>query len=252
MDEVTSGSMSYGRIADCYERVRGGDTRALDLAAGVRPWVPDGVVCDVGAGTGVVTDRLRRPGVDLIGCDLSPEMLAQAVGRLPGRLHVADATALALRNRSVDAVLYVWVLHHVGDLAAAFVEARRVLRRGGRVISVSGISLPANDDMGPIFERLNSRLRPARLEQSRAVTRVGSNIGLLVVHEGVIRTTSTMSPNALADSVSQRLFASLWDLSPEDWEGVVEPVVADLRSLPDPEKPRDRVFDHPLVVFTEP
>ena len=106
-------------------------------------------------GTGVVTEHLRRPGIDLLACDLSPEMLAQAADRFPGRVHLADATALALRDGSVDALTYVWVLHHVGDLRAALAEARRVLKPGGRVISVSGMSVPADDDMSPIFERLN-------------------------------------------------------------------------------------------------
>ena len=249
---MTGGSTSYGRIADCYEQVRGGDARAEALAAGLRPWVPDGLVCDVGAGTGVVTERLRRPGVHLVGCDISPEMLARAAERFPGRVHVGDATNLAIRNDTLDAVIYVWVLHHVGDLGEALAEARRVLRPGGLVISISGISLPSNDDMGPIFERLNNHLRPERLSQSQAVAAVGSDVGLQVIHEGASRTTTTTSPNALADSIRQRLFAPLWDLPTESWNRVVEPVIADLRSLPDPNRARHRVFDHPLVVLAKP
>src|SRR2546423_6528813 len=99
--------------------MRGGDLRARELAAGIRPWVPDGLVCDVGAGTGIVAAGLRRPGVEFVACDLSIEMLTQASARLAGRVHVADATALALREGAVDGVMYVWVLHHVGDIAAA-------------------------------------------------------------------------------------------------------------------------------------
>lgn len=249
---VGSGSTSYGRIADCYEQVRGGHTRAQELAAGLRQWVPDGLVCDVGAGTGVVTDQLRRPGIELVGCDISPEMIAKAAARFPGRVQVGDATKLPIRNDALDAVIYVWVLHHVAHLHGALAEARRVLRPNGRVISVSGISLPAGDDMGPIFERLNHQLRPDRLAQSSAVAVVGSDVGLVIVHEGLLRTTSTTSPNALADSISQRLFAPLWDLPNDIWDGIVEPVIADLRSLPHPGTPRRRAFDHPLVVLANP
>ena len=252
MTVMASGSTSYGRIADRYERVRGGDTRAEELADGLRPWIPDGLVCDVGAGTGVVTDRLRRPGVEFVGCDISPEMIARAADRFPGRVHVGDATKLPIRNDSLDAVIYVWVLHHVAHLVGALAEARRVLRPNGRVISVSGISLPANDDMGPIFERLNDQLRPDRLAQSSAVATAGCDVGLVIVHEGVVRTTATTSPNALADSITQRLFAPLWDLPNDVWEGTVEPVIAALRSLPEPGRPRRRVFDHPLVVLANP
>lgn len=244
-------STSYGRIADCYEQIRGGDTRAEQLAEGLRPWIPDGLVCDVGAGTGIVTDRLRRPGVDLICCDISPEMLSKASERFPGRVSAGDAKKLPIRNETLDAVIYVWVLHHVGDLAGALVEAKRVLHWNGRVLAVSGISLPAEDEMGPIFEGLNDQLRPERITQSQAVATLGSEAGLHIVHESLIRTTSTMSPNALAESISQRLFAPLWDLPRDVWDTVVEPVIAALRSLPDPARPRHRAFDHPLVVFTE-
>lgn len=252
MAVVASGSTSYGRIADCYERVRGGDTRAEELAEGLRPWIPDGLVCDVGTGTGVVTGRLRRPGVELVGCDISPEMIAKAAQRFPGRVNVGDATRLPIRNDILDAVIYVWVLHHVAHLAGTLAEARRVLRPNGGVISVSGISLPANDDMGPIFERLNDQLRPDRVAQSSAVATAGCEVGLVIVHEGVVRTTATTSPNALADSIAQRLFAPLWDLPKGVWDGIVEPVIAELRSLPEPGTPRHRAFDHPLVVLANP
>jgi SAM-dependent methyltransferase len=247
---MRDGSISYSRIADRYERSRGGDVRAAQLAAAVGPWVPDGLVCDVGAGTGVVTDRLRRPGADLLACDLSPEMLTQAAARLPGRVHLADATALALRDGSVDGLTYVWVLHHVGDLTAALTEARRVLRPGGTAVSVSGMSLPAEDDMSPIFERLNDELRPERRDQAMAVAPVGAGVGLTVVHEGWATTTASVSPDGLADAIADGMFSFVWDLPAATWTAVVEPAMAELRALPDPAEPRQRVFRHPLVVLT--
>ena len=249
-DRMKDGSVSYSRIAERYERSRGGDARAVELAAAVRPWVPDGLVCDVGAGTGVVTEHLRRPGIDLLACDLSPEMLTRAAARFPGRVHLADATGLALRDGSVDALTYVWVLHHVGDLAAALIEARRVLKPGGRAVSVSGMSVPADDDMSPIFERLNDALRPERREQAMAVAPVGAEVGLTVVHEGWATTTASVSPNGLADSIDDRMFSHLWDLPAATWSALVEPATAELRALPDPDRPRQRVFRHPLVVLT--
>ena len=244
-----SGSVSYSRIADRYEQVRGGDARAVALAGALGPWLPDGVVCDVGAGTGVVTRHLERPSLDAVACDLSVEMLAQASGRLPGRTHVADATALALRKGSVDAVVFVWVLHHVGDLHAVLGNARRVLRPGGRIASISGLSDPVDDDMAPIFEHLNDELRPERFQQALAVTTVGRHVGFDVLHEGVAATTASVSPNELATSIEDRLFSHLWDLPEAQWQQVVQPAIDELRSLPRPDEPRTRRFHHPLVVL---
>jgi SAM-dependent methyltransferase len=248
----TSRSISYSRIADRYEQLRGGSARAAALAAAMQPWVTDGVVCDVGAGTGVVTEHLRRRRLEVLACDLSFEMLTQASTRFPRRLHVADATALALRNESVDALTYVWVLHLVGDLATALGEARRVLRPGGRVISISGMSLPTDDDMSPSFERLNDRLRPERRDRAMAVVPVGVDVGLAVGHEGFASTTASMSPDELAESIAQRHFSHLWDLPETDWTAFVEPAIDELRALPNPTTARRRTFQHPLVVLEKP
>jgi SAM-dependent methyltransferase len=246
---VQQGSISYARIADRYERVRGGAERAELLADALRAWLPDGRVGDVGAGTGVVTERLARPGVELVACDLSVEMLDQASARLPGRVLVADAGALALRAGAMDALTYVWVLHHVADLRASLEEARRVLRPGGRVLSISGLALPVGDDMAPAFEALSEVLRPGRRAQAMAVSSVGEQVGFELVHDGLVATTADVSPDGLADSMNERLFSHLWDLSDEQWRTHVEPAIAELRALPDPDQPRRRVLHHPLVVL---
>jgi 2-polyprenyl-3-methyl-5-hydroxy-6-metoxy-1,4-benzoquinol methylase len=246
---VQQGSISYARVADRYERVRGGAERAGQLAEAFAPWLPDGRVGDVGAGTGIVTERLARPGVELVACDLSVEMLIQASERLAGRVHVADAEALALRDAAMDALTYVWVLHHVADLRVCLEEAWRVLRPGGRVLSISGLSLPVGDDMAPIFEGLSDTLRPGRREQAMAVSSVGGDVGFELVHDGFATTAAEVSPNALADKMVERLFTHLWDLSDEHWRTHVEPAIAELRDLPDPDQPRRRVFHHPLVVL---
>lgn len=247
--DVRQGSVSYAPIADRYERVRGGIERARQLADALGPWLPDGIVCDVGAGTGIVTERFARPGREVVACDVSAEMLVHAWSRLPGRVHVGDAGALALRDAAVDALVYVWVLHHVADLRACLEEAWRVLRPGGRAVSISGLSLPAGDDMAPIFEGLSDRLRPKRREQAMAVGSVGRQLGFELVHEGLATTAADVSPNGLADAIADKLFSHLWDLSDEQWRTHVDPAIAELRALPEPARTRKRVFDHPLVVL---
>ena len=178
-------------------------------------------------------------------------MLPQASERLPGRVHVADAGALALRDAAMDALTYVWVLHHVAELRACLEEAWRVLRPGGRVLSISGLSLPVGDDMAPIFEALSDTLRPGRREQAMAVSSVGGDVGFELVHEGFATTAADVSPNGLAATMVERLFSHLWDLSDEQWRTHVEPAIAELRALPDPDRPRRRVFHHALVVLVK-
>lgn len=247
---MKAGSVSYSPIADRYEAVRGGDDRAVELASAIVPWLPEsGLLCDVGAGTAVVTCRLATERRRVVGCDISIDMLRQGRDRLSGLATLADAAALPFPDASFDAVTFVWVLHHVGDLTSALTEAARVLRPEGVVVAVSGLSVPAPDDMSPLVESLNDELRPDRKAQALAVTPTAVELGFDLVHEGLARTHAMMSPRHLATSIDERLFSHLWDLDDAAWGRHVAPVIDGLLALPDPDRERHRVFDHPMVVL---
>ena len=98
--------------------------------------------------------------------------------------------------------------------------------------------------MAPIFEGLSETLRPGRREQAMAVSSVGGDVGFELVHEGFATTAGDVSPNALADKMVERLFAHLWDLSDEQWRTHVEPTIAELRDLPDPDCRPPAAWDH--------
>jgi len=244
-------SVSYDRIAARYEDARGGLDRARPLASAVLRWLDQAsVVCDVGAGTGVVSGLLAEAGLTVFAFDLSPAMLRQARPRLPGRVAVADATALPVADASVDAVVYVWVLHHVGDLAAAMREARRVLRPGGRAICVSGLALPRpDDDMDVVMRRLDHVLRRTSEDHLPRLARAAAAAGLEPEAEDLAEYTLGSSPNELADAIEQQLFAYLWDLDDATWDRVVAPQVESLRRLPRPDEPRQREARHPVRVL---
>ena len=95
---------------------------------------------DVGAGTGTFAIALAAAaaGVETIGIDGDPEILALARAK-PGadrvRWKEGLAQSLPLPDESADRVVISLVLHHLEPLVkrAALKEARRVLRPGGRV-----------------------------------------------------------------------------------------------------------------------
>jgi ubiquinone/menaquinone biosynthesis C-methylase UbiE len=247
-------SVSYDRIAARYERARGGLGRARPLAEAVLRWVPAAsVVGDVGAGTGVVSGLLAEAGLRVFGFDIAAGMLSQAKSRLPGRVAVADATALPVAGASVDVLVYTWVLHHVSDLTTAMREARRVLRPGGRAVCVSGMALARpDDDMDVVMHRLDGVLRRTSADHLPLLARAATAAGLEVEAADVAAYPLDSSPNGLADAIEERLFAYLWDLDDATWATVVQPQVDALRGLPEPDRPRRRESQHPVRVLRAP
>ena len=89
-----------------------------------------------GVGTGLDLPHMPA-GVKAVGIDLSPEMLRKAQDKANGgdvSLLEMNAQALEFPDGSFDAVILSLILSVVPDGAAAFREAWRVLRPGGRAV----------------------------------------------------------------------------------------------------------------------
>lgn len=101
--------------------------RALDRTDGVSS------ILDLPCGTGRFTGHLADVGYEVVGSDISLDMMQVArttIGRLPG-LHgylQADAERLPMREDSVDCVMSIRFLFHVDSATRV-----RMLREFGRV-----------------------------------------------------------------------------------------------------------------------
>lgn len=97
---------------------------------------------DLGTGTGRVLELFSKTAKKLLGVDSSREMLAIARSHLEknGRPHtefrLADIYALPLPDRSADLVTIHQVLHFLDEPQKALLEARRILKPGGRLLVV--------------------------------------------------------------------------------------------------------------------
>src|SRR5580658_5525192 len=93
-------------------------------------------VVDIGCGEGHLTRALAALGARVTGCDpfvSETSWTAHSDGSC--RLVKASADALPMPDGSADLGLFVFSLHHVpaAKLDPALAEARRVLRRSGRL-----------------------------------------------------------------------------------------------------------------------
>jgi arsenite methyltransferase len=98
-------------------------------------------ICEIGFGPGRTLARLADAGVQVIGVDVSADMVNLAVRRnsnavAAGHIRVVegDGTALPVDDRTLDGALSVHSIYFWPDAAAVLTELRRALRPGGRLV----------------------------------------------------------------------------------------------------------------------
>ena len=131
-------SLDYNEVASEFDRryelhaYPGVQRCLLDFVSGAQRLR----VLEVGCGTGRWLALLESAGHDVAGVEPSDQMLARAQARVKADLRHGAAEALPWPDGCFDRVIYVNVLHHVADPPRALQEAFRVLRPGGRLLSV--------------------------------------------------------------------------------------------------------------------
>ncbi|MFB7718638.1 class I SAM-dependent methyltransferase [Nocardia sp. NPDC056100] len=177
--------LDYDIEAATYDRTRGGDERAAAAAEAVRTLLPADArtVVDVACGTGIVSTRLRAPDRIVLGVDLSAGMLEYARPRLDGAVVRADATSLPISDATVDAVLFMWLLHLVGPEIAeqSIAEAARILRPGGVVMATADKEFAVYgtpSDLATIIEPVHRMLVTETSDAPTRLTEIGHRHGL--------------------------------------------------------------------------
>ena len=106
----------------------------------------NGRVLEVGVGTGLSLPSYGRH-LEIVGIDLSPEMLEKARERVSGEwlrnvtgLHEMDAGDLDFPDASFDTVVAMYVMTVVPDPEKVMRELSRVCRPGGEVMLVNHFS----------------------------------------------------------------------------------------------------------------
>lgn len=96
----------------------------------------DARVADLGCGSGVFTELLRRRGYSAVGIDISPKLVAVGRAKYPGlELLEGDAENLPFAAGSLDGVLLSGLVHHFPDPRRLAAEVSRVLKPGGRFVA---------------------------------------------------------------------------------------------------------------------
>lgn len=131
----------YDRWASVYDRLwRHYIDRTLPVLETWASLQPGERVLDVGCGTGAFEERVVAAGGshELVGVDLSPNMLRQAQAKLAAHPQVtfqqADVHALPFDDDRFDVVVSASTFHYFDKPEHALIEMARVLRPGGRLV----------------------------------------------------------------------------------------------------------------------
>jgi SAM-dependent methyltransferase len=93
-----------------------------------------GSICDMGCGPGQIARYLHRQGVDVLGVDLSPRMVAEAQRLNPEiHFHQGDMLALPDADQSWGGIAAFYCIIHIPreQIVDALREMKRVLKPGG-------------------------------------------------------------------------------------------------------------------------
>lgn len=157
----------FAEIAPCYDRLnawislrlhrswRRTAVQMLNLAPGER-------ALDVCTGTGDFLPILRQAVSDkgvVGGLDFCRPMIDRARAKSDIPLMLGDACALPVQSETFDAVTVGWGIRNVPDIDLAHREIARVLRPGGRFVSLD-MARPRNPLIRTISELLFRSLVP--------------------------------------------------------------------------------------------
>ena len=117
-------------------------------------------IADIAAGTGDLSIALARrmPDAQIVGVDLSEEMLAIGREKIRHRhldshitLQQGDGENLPFEDSSFDAVTIAFGIRNFADREAGLREALRILRPGGHLYILE-FSMPKNKLFAPIYK----------------------------------------------------------------------------------------------------
>lgn len=133
------------RAVSSFCALRGGEVKVLDMACG----------------TGDVSIALRRKGLDVVGADISENMLALARKKAPGiDFRYGDASELPFADESFDAVTIAFGIRNFDKRAQCIRELHRVLKDGG-MLAIAEFSIPRNRLWRGIYTLYFKNILPA-------------------------------------------------------------------------------------------
>jgi ubiquinone/menaquinone biosynthesis C-methylase UbiE len=157
----------YDRVARVYDLrydTKRGGVYHRHISRHMLDWLPkEGLLLDLGCGTGLFMRRYGELGGTAVGLDISRGMVSAARDQAGWFQYlVGTAEVLPFRDRTFDAVSCVLAFSYLERPGDMLREAHRVLRPGGR-LAVSTLSRTVITSLVPAIYRIGEKMESGRI-----------------------------------------------------------------------------------------
>lgn len=215
-------SRSFDRAADYYDSTRQmpAPIESHGIPA-IQQLAGDGArMLEVGAGTGRISIPLMERGADVVGCDLSSQMLKRFQKKYPSpRLVQADASHLPFPLAYFDAVLTVHVLHLIPAWRDVLREIKRVLAPGGVYLNVRTWDMVGDSAVDRIREFWRSWMNQHGWDAGHLGVRTHADLlrelrlmGANVSEVEPARYTHSVNVRKELENFAARIYSETWDI----------------------------------------
>lgn len=134
MDRVSKSRRYYTTVEKYHDLAEASHADQMFDKSLIAPFMNNGLVLDVGAGTGFSSELFEISPDRYIAFDFSQIGLSQVIRKERGSAVVGDAALLSFRDCRFDSVLCSWALEHFENPHGVLDEMLRVVKIGGRII----------------------------------------------------------------------------------------------------------------------
>jgi len=237
-------SYSFDRAVDFYDATQAYPSDVTDKITqsilDLTHATPAMRIFELGIGTGRISAPLIARGLQVVGLDLSREMMNRLrakfdggqVGNLAHTLLLvqSDASALPFPDATFDAALAVHVFHVIAPWRRAIGELRRSLKPGGLVLHSTHTRDPQSanvilrDRWRQLVEARGEQWRRPGAQGREAIAAEFQSLGASLEEIPVVRQTDATTPQQEIAGIAHRIHSDTWAVS----EPVLHATVAEL------------------------